>query len=67
MDLKRTGYLVGVAGERGFNLKEQQEVPAAACLCDRREGDSPHRLAWGFLSLTLSSVPLLGSLWSVSL
>lgn len=66
MNLKRTGYVDGVAGERGFNSKEQQEVPAAACLCDKRE-DSPHRCAWGFLSLTLSSVPLLGSPWSISL
>lgn len=66
MNPKRTGYVERVAGERGFSSKEQQEVPAAACLCDRRE-DSPHRRAWGFLSLTLSSVLLLGSPWSLSL
>lgn len=66
MVLKSSGCL-GKAGERVFDLKEQQEVPAAACLCDRRERDSPHRRAWGFLSLTLSSVLLLGSPWSVSL
>lgn len=43
-------------------MKEQQEVPAAACLCDRRERDSPHRRAWDFFpslgpqSLSLASL-----------
>lgn len=36
-----------------MDLKEQQEVPAAACLCDRRKRDSPHRRASG-ISFLLS-------------
>lgn len=59
-------WICGGGGRRErFQLKEQQEVPAAACLGDRRE-DSPHRCAWAsFPRFVLS--PLLGSPWSVSL
>lgn len=58
MDLRKLGYLGEGGGRRErFDLKEQQEVPAAACLCDRRERDSPHRWASGisFLRFVLSS------------
>lgn len=54
MDLRRCGYL----GGKRFNLKEQQEVPAAACLCDRRERDSTHRWASGISSLYFVLSPL---------
>lgn len=65
MDLKRSGSW-GVAGERGFHQKEQQEVPAVPVFVTEGRGILRRRPR-GFLCFPLSSVLLVGSPWSVSL